>query len=106
MVPRIGVCMVVQLMHLRYFSNNGAQQKVCYNTHIDNKEKTMNGAYFYIEYRDGSVTQVEFKTAASAKKAYQLYEREPEVNARCWGWEVRCDPLTLSQQIRTKKAMA
>ena len=66
----------------------------------------MSGAYFYIEYRDGRVTQVEFKTAASAKKAYQLYECEPEDNARGWGWEVKCEPPTLSQQIRAKKALA
>ena len=66
----------------------------------------MSGAYFYIEYQDGRVTQVEFKTSASARKAYALYEREPEDNARCWGWEVRRDPPTLSQQIRAKKALA
>lgn len=66
----------------------------------------MSGAYFYIEYRDGRVTQVEFKTSASARKAYALYDREPEDEACGWGWEVRCDPPTLSQQIRTKKAMA
>lgn len=66
----------------------------------------MSGAYFYIEYRDGRVTQVEFKTAASAKKAYQLYDRKPEDEARSWGWEVNCEPPTLSQKIRAKKALA
>lgn len=66
----------------------------------------MSAAYFYIEYMDGRVTQVEFKTSASARKAYLLYEREPEDNARCWGWDVKSEPPTLSQQIRAKKALA
>lgn len=66
----------------------------------------MTGAYFYIEYLDGRVTQVEFKSPKYAKKAYELYDCEPEDNARGWGWEVRCDPPTLNQQIHAKKAYA
>ena len=68
------------------------------------KEQAMSGAYFYIEYSDGRCTQIEFKTQVRAKKAYDLYCKEPEDSAKCYGWEVKCDPPTLSQQIRTKKA--
>ena len=38
----------------------------------------MSGAFFYIEYKNGSVTEIEFKTAQMARKAYNLYEKEPE----------------------------
>ena len=64
----------------------------------------MSGAFFYIEYKNGKVTQIEFKTLEMAKKAYNLYAKEPEDNAKGYGWEVKCEPLTLSQQIRAKKA--
>lgn len=64
----------------------------------------MSGAFFYIEYKDGRITEIEFKTAQMAKKAYTLYCKEPEDNAKGYGWEVKCEPLTLSQQIRAKKA--
>lgn len=61
------------------------------------------GAYFYIEYQDGRVTQIEFRTPATARKAYELYCKEPEDNARGYGWEVKSSPPTLEQQIRAKK---
>lgn len=63
----------------------------------------MSGAFFYIEYRDGSVTQIEFKTSKMAQKAYNMYATEPEDNAKGYGWEIKCEPLTLSQQIRARK---
>ena len=63
----------------------------------------MSGAFFYIEYDNGSVTQIEFKTLEMARKAYKLYCKEPEDNAKGYGYEVKCEPLTLSQRIRAKK---
>lgn len=66
----------------------------------------MTGAFFYIEYTDGKVTQIEFKTAKMAEKAYKLYAKEPEDNAKGYGWELKCEPLTLSQQIRARKVAA
>ena len=65
----------------------------------------MTGGFFFIEYVDGRITEIEFKDANKAKKAYMLYDREPENNAKSWGWEIKCEPPTLSQQIRTKKAL-
>jgi hypothetical protein len=38
-----------------------------------------------------------------ARKAYKLYEKEPEDNAKGWGWDTKYENPTLSQQIRTKK---
>jgi len=66
----------------------------------------MSGAFFYIEYKNGSVTQIEFKTQAMAKKAYALYDREPEDNAKGWGWDTKYEAPTLTQQIRARKANA
>lgn len=63
----------------------------------------MSGAFFYIEYMDGKVTEVEFKTPAMAKKAYMMYDREPEDNAKGWGWDTKYEAPTLAQQIRAKK---
>jgi hypothetical protein len=63
----------------------------------------MSGAFFYIEYKDGSVTEIEFKTASMARKAYKLYEKEPEDNAKGWGWDTKYETPTLSQKIRAKK---
>jgi hypothetical protein len=63
----------------------------------------MSGAFFYIEYTDGSVTQIEFKTAQMARKAYKLYEKEPEDNAKGWGWDTKYEEPTLTQQIRKNK---
>ena len=63
----------------------------------------MSGAFFYIEYMDGKVTEVEFKTSAMAKKAYMMYDREPEDNAKSWGWDTKYEAPTLAQQIRAKK---
>jgi hypothetical protein len=44
------------------------------------------GGFFYIDYRDGGYTEVKFKTAAMAEKAYEMYRSEPEDNATGWGW--------------------
>lgn len=66
----------------------------------------MSGAYFYIEYTDGRVTQIEFRTPARAKKVYDLYCKEPEDTACGYGWEIKTDPPSLSQKIRTRRAQA
>lgn len=63
----------------------------------------MSGGFFYIEYKDGSVTQIEFKSTAMARKAFKLYEKEPEYNAKSWGWDTKYETPTLSQKIREKK---
>jgi hypothetical protein len=64
----------------------------------------MAGAYFYIEYQNGAVTQNEFRTPSMARKAFKLYAKEPELNAKSWGWDTKYETPTLAQQIRTKKA--
>ena len=64
----------------------------------------MSGAFFFIEYNDGKVTEVEFKTPAMARKAYKLYDREPEDNAKAYGWDTKYEAPTLAQQIRARKA--
>lgn len=64
----------------------------------------MSGGFFFIEYNDGRITQIEFKDADKAKKAYMLYDREPEDNAKIYGWDTKYEALTLAQQIRAKKA--
>jgi hypothetical protein len=66
----------------------------------------MSAAYFYIEYKDGKCTQIEFKTQAMARKAYNLYDKEPEDNAKGWGWDTKYETPSLVQQIRAKKAAA
>jgi len=63
----------------------------------------MSGAFFYIEYINGTVTQIEFKTAQLARKAYNLYEKEPEDTAKSWGWDIKREVPTLAQQLRAKK---
>ena len=62
--------------------------------------------YFYIEYADGRCTQIEFKTAAAAKKAYKLYSKEPEDTADGWGWEDTTEGTSLAAEIRAKRAVA
>lgn len=63
----------------------------------------MSGAYFYIEYRSGKITEIKFKTAKMAKKAYELYDKEPEDNAKGWGWDTEYETPTVAQQIRARK---
>ena len=63
------------------------------------------GGFFFIEYEDGSVTEIEFRTAKSAEKAYKLYAKEPEANAKGYGWDTKYEVPTLAQQIRAKKAL-
>lgn len=65
----------------------------------------MSGAFFYIEYRSGKVTEIKFKTAKMAKKAYELYDKEPEDNAKGWGWDTEYETPTVAQQIRAKKVL-
>lgn len=64
----------------------------------------MSGAFFYIEYYDGKITEIEFNTSAKAKKAYMLYDRAPEDSAKSYGWDTKYEIPTLTQQIRAKKA--
>jgi hypothetical protein len=63
----------------------------------------MSGGFFFIEYADGSVTQIEFKSTTMARKAFKMYEKEPEDNAKSWGWDTKYEVPTLSQQIRENK---
>lgn len=63
----------------------------------------MSGAFFYVEYNDGRITEIEFKTAKMAKEAYALYDRAPEDSAKSYGWDTKYETPTLAQQIRTKK---
>ena len=63
----------------------------------------MSGGFFFIEYTDGSVTQIEFKSTTMARKAFKMYEKEPEDNAKPWGWDTKYEVPTLSQQIRENK---
>ena len=61
-------------------------------------------AYFYIEYKSGKFTQIKFRTPKMAKKAYDLYCKEPEDDAKGYGWETEYDPPTLTQQFHAKYA--
>ena len=63
----------------------------------------MSGGFFYIEYDDGRITEIEFKNASKAKKAYMLYDKEPEANAKAYGWDTKYETPTLAQQIRARK---
>lgn len=62
--------------------------------------------YFFIEYKDGRFTKIDFKNVKSAEKAYKLYDKDPEDNAKGWGWETDYETPTLTQQIHAKRAMA
>jgi hypothetical protein len=66
----------------------------------------MAGAYFYIEYTDGRVVQTEFAKPTQARQAYTAYAKRPEYEARVYGWDVKADPPTLSQQVRARRAAA
>lgn len=57
----------------------------------------MSGAFFFIEYTDGRVVQIEFKTKKMAKKAYKMYDGEPEDGAKRWGWNIKYEDPTLAQ---------
>jgi hypothetical protein len=46
-------------------------------------------AVFYIEYNCGKITQIRFRTPKMAQKAYDLYRKEPEDNAKYYGWETQ-----------------
>lgn len=63
----------------------------------------MTGGFFYIEYTDGRITEVEFKDAKKAKKAYVQYDCNPEDDAKAYGWDTKYEAPTLAQQIRAKK---
>lgn len=57
---------------------------------------------FFIEYMDGRRTETSFSSAKLAKKAYQLYEKKPEANAKGWGWE-EDNPSLLSRHLSKKR---
>ena len=61
------------------------------------------GAYFFIKYTDGKCLEIEFKTTAAAKKAYNLYAKCPEDNAKGYGWDTKYETPTLAQQIRMSR---
>ena len=63
----------------------------------------MTAAYFYIQYRNGTYRETEYKTARMAKRAYELYDKQPEDSAKGWGWDTKYEAPTLDQQIRAKK---
>ena len=63
----------------------------------------MTGAFFYVEYYDGTIKETEFKSQSGAKKAYKAYDKNPESNAKGYGWDTKYDKPTLSQQIRARK---
>ena len=63
----------------------------------------MSGAFFYVEYKDGTITETEFKTVLGAKRAYGKYSKRPEDNAKGYGWDTKYDAPTLAQQIRARK---
>ena len=60
-------------------------------------------AYFYIQYRDGTYVETEYKSEMGARRAYAKYGKNPEDNAKGWGWDTKYETPTLSQQIRKKK---
>lgn len=66
----------------------------------------MSGAFFYIEYKNGSVTQIEFNTVRMARKIFNSYATKPEDNVKSYGWDTKYDVPTLAQQIRAKKVVA
>ena len=63
----------------------------------------MTSAFFYVEYNDGKVTQVEFKTVALARRAFNRFAKAPEDNVRGYGWDTKYETPTLTQQIRSRK---
>ena len=62
----------------------------------------MPGAYFYVEYRNGKITEIKFKTAKMAQRAYELYDKEPETNAKGWGWDTEYETRWLSRFAQRK----
>jgi len=64
----------------------------------------MKNAIFYIEYENGTVKETEFDTLKKAERAYNKYAKNPELDAKGWGWEGRTITGGISQLIRKKKA--
>ena len=62
------------------------------------------GGYFHIEYKDGTYTEMEYKTSKAAQRAYENYSKNPEDSAKGWGWDTKYETPTLDQQIRRNKA--
>ena len=61
---------------------------------------------FYVEFKDGTAKVQSGLTRIGAKRKCTKFIRSAEYNdsVKCWGWEEVSEPLTLTQQIRAKKA--
>lgn len=59
--------------------------------------------HFYVEFADGTARIETNLSKIQAKRLYNKCNKNPENNAKSWGWE-ESDPYRLSQQIRAKKA--
>lgn len=57
---------------------------------------------FYVEYNNGKALIESNLTKLQAKRRYNAYAKNPEFEAKAWGWE-ESNPYTLSQQIRQLK---
>lgn len=58
---------------------------------------------FYVEFADGTARIETNLSKTQAKRLYNNCNKNPENNAKSWGWE-ESNPCKLSQQIRAKKA--
>ena len=65
----------------------------------------MNKSLFYKEYHDGTYTVVDNLSKAKAKSLYnQALKDWADLELKGCGWEEVQAPLTISQQIKYKKA--
>lgn len=64
----------------------------------------MKNALFYIQYEDGRYVETEYDTLKKAESAFNKYAKNPELDAKGWGWEARTLTGGISQLIRKKKA--
>lgn len=58
---------------------------------------------FYVEYCNGSAKIVANLTKLQAKRQYTAFSKNPESEAKSWGWQLT-DPYPLSNQLLAKKA--
>ena len=66
----------------------------------------MKNALFYIQYENGRYVETEFETLKKAERAYNKYHKNPELDAKAYGWEGRTITGGISQMIRAKKKAA
>lgn len=57
---------------------------------------------FYVEYNNGKSLVETNLTKLQAKRRYNAYRKNPDLEAKSWGWE-ESNPYKLSQQIRQLK---